>query len=172
MHWNQHLKIPKKEKQVTLWVHPEGRVIGSLFLSLQNRYYSGEEEPLEVLNHQEPFLVFKREDTDERRFYNKASIVRVEYYEENREPVEGVGLLHCRLYLMDGSVIEGAVNRALPPDHSRLYDYLNMEAERFTEIYTEDGLVCLINKSYVVCVTSLGEKRPDSNDPKTLFHVS
>jgi hypothetical protein len=167
MHWNQHLKVPKKEKQVTLWIHPEGRVVGSLFLSLQNRYSSGEEEPLEALNDAEPFLVFKREDTNERRFYNKASIMRVEYREENQPSLDGMGPLQCRLYLMDGSVVEGAVNRALPPDHSRLYDYLNMDTERFTQIYTEDGVVCLINKACVVSVAALVEKKPDENEWQT-----
>lgn len=161
MPWKQQLKVPKKEKQVTLWIHPEGQVVGSLFLSLQNRYYSGAEEPLEVLNHAEPFLVFKREDTGERRFYHKSSIVQVEYREANQAPAAGPGHLHCRLYLTDGSVIEGAVNRALPPDHSRLYDYLNMESERFTEIHTEDHTVCLVNKSCIVSAASLGETGPD-----------
>ena len=62
MYWHQHLKIPKKLKQVTLWIHPEGRVIGSLFLSLQSPYSSGEEAPLDALNQTDPFLVFNREE--------------------------------------------------------------------------------------------------------------
>jgi hypothetical protein len=158
MYLAQQLKIPKKEKQVTLWIHPEGRVIGSLFLSLQNKYYSGEEEPIEALNKDEPFLVLKREDAEDLRFYNKASIVCVEYYEESKPSSEGMESLHCRLNLMDGSMIEGTVRKTLPPDHSRLYDYLNMDGERFSEISTEGGIVCLVNKSYIVCVVSLSER--------------
>jgi hypothetical protein len=154
----QQLKIPKKEKQVTLWIHPEGRVIGSLFLSLQNKYYSGEEEPAEALNKDEPFLALKREDAEELRFYNKASIVCVEYNEESEPILEGMKALHCRLNLMDGSIIEGTVRKSLPPDHSRLYDYLNMNGERFAEISIEGGIVCLVNKSYIVCVVSLSER--------------
>ncbi len=155
MEWNEHLKIPKKQKQVTLWIHPEGKVVGSLFLHLQNRYYTGEEEPREALNHPDPFLVLKRDDFDELRFYNKASIIRVEYPGELESVAEGIELLHCRMFLMDGSIVEGAVQRALPPDHARLYDYLNMDGERFAELYTPDGTVCLVNKSYVVFVTPL-----------------
>jgi hypothetical protein len=158
MSWHQHLKIPKTLKQVTLWIHPEGRVIGSLFLSLQSKYSSGAEAPLETLNHPDPFLVLKREDADELRFYNKSSIVRVEYSKDCQPLSEGLQILPCRLYLMDGSMVAGTVRRALPPDHSRLYDYLNMHDERFAEIYTEDDVVCLINKSYIVYVTSLSER--------------
>jgi hypothetical protein len=157
MLWSEHLRIPKKQKQVVLWIHPEGKVVGSLFLSLQNRYSSGEEEPLEALNHPEPFLVLKREDADELRFYNKTSIVRVEYSAENQPVAEGITPLRCRLYLMDGSIIEGTVKKTLPPEHSRLYDYLNLDQERFAEIHTEDGMVCLVNKSYIVYVTPLSE---------------
>ena len=73
------LKIPKKLKLVTLWVHPEGRVVGSLFLRPQSANRAGEEEPLEVLNTADPFLVLKRDQPDELRFYNKSSVVRVEY---------------------------------------------------------------------------------------------
>jgi hypothetical protein len=158
MRWNQHLQIPKKQKQVTLWIHPEGKIVGSLFLSLQNKYYLGVEEPLEALNHPEPFLALRHEECDELRFYNKTAIIRLEYHEESRPVSDGIELLHCRLYLMDGSVLEGTVSKALPPDHARLYDYLNMDDERFAEIYTKEGIVYLINKSYIVWVTSLSEK--------------
>ena len=164
MHWSQDLKIPKKEKRVTLWIHPEGRVCGSLFLSLQNRYYSGAEEPLEVLNHEEPFLAFKRDGTDEPRFYNKTCIMRVEYPGEGQRHPEETTRLWCRLHLTDGSEIEGAINKVLPPDHSRLYDFLNMDTERFTELSTTEGAVCLVNKAYVVSATSLSDAHHVSHD--------
>ena len=37
MHHNHRYMIPKALRQVTLWVHPEGRVIGSLFLSFHTK---------------------------------------------------------------------------------------------------------------------------------------
>ena len=79
------LKIPKKLKQVTLWVHPLGRVVGSLFLHLQSNQSSGEEKPLEVLNHPDRFLVVKCDDYADIRFYNKRSIVRVQYSDPEAE---------------------------------------------------------------------------------------
>ena len=101
------LKIPKKLKPVTLWIHPEGRVVGSLFLRPQSPNAPREEEPLEVLNNPDPFLVLRRDDRDELRFYNKTAVVRVEYEEEAYAAGAEVQPLTCTLHLMDGSLIPG-----------------------------------------------------------------
>lgn len=147
------LKIPKKLKPVTLWIHPEGRVVGSLFLRPQSPNTPGEEEPLEVLNTTDPFLVLKRDDRDELRFYNKSAVVRVEYEDEKSLSIPDVQSLPCTLHLMDGSLIPGTIRKALPPDRSRLFDYLNLHDEQFIKIYCDGGVVCVVNKSYVACVT-------------------
>ena len=147
------LKIPKKLKLVTLWVHPEGRVVGYLFLRPQSAHRPGEEEPLEVLNTADPFLVLKRDHPDELRFYNKSSVVRVEYDEDDTLEIPSVEPLPCTLHLMDGSLITGTIRKALPPDRSRLFDYLNLHEERFVKVYGEDGSVCAVNKAYIACVT-------------------
>lgn len=151
----EYLKIPKQLTEVTLWIHPDGRVVGSLFLS-----YQGEgdtlrsEEPAEVLNQPARFLVLQREDKNDIRFYNKASIVRVEYSSGDDAAVEmGVDPIPCVLHLMDGSMIRGNIQRVLPPDQSRLYDYLNLEDEAFIKIHIGEGRVCVVNKSYVVRVS-------------------
>ena len=148
---NHRYKIPKALRQVTLWVHPEGRVIGSLFLSYHTKNGPGMEDPFTVINEAAPFLVLQRTDPEELRFYNKRAIIRVEYQEEMAPPQEGVKTLHCQLSLMDGSRIGGIVRHLLPPSHGRLYDYLNIANEQFAKLYLEDGSVCLVNKAYVVC---------------------
>jgi hypothetical protein len=150
----ESLKIPKKLKQVTLWVHPEGRVVGFLFLRPQSLNIAGEEEPLEVLNQPEPFLVLKRQSPDELRFYNKSSIIWVEYVEGAKLQFPEVEPLRCKLHLMDGSFIEGSSRKDLPPDHARLLDFLNLAHEHFVKVYADDGNVYLVNKSYIICVTA------------------
>lgn len=147
------LKIPKKLKPVTLWVHPEGRVVGSLFLRPQSPNAPREEEPLEVLNTVDPFLVLKRDGPDELRFYNKSSVVRVEYQEDALMLPADVAPLVCTLHLMDGSLIAGTIRKVLPPDRARLFDYLNLHGERFVKIYCDDGTVCAVNKAYIACAT-------------------
>ncbi len=155
MSWRSHLKIPKRLKPLTLWIHPEGRVGASLFLDLQGKHGGEEEELLDILNQRAPFLVLKREDSHELRFYNKAFIIRAEYHEESPSQPMGIALLPCRLHLSDGSIIEGSVREALRPESSRLFDFLNLNDRAFAKIHIEQGNVCLVNKAYVVSVTPL-----------------
>ncbi|MEM8960729.1 MAG: hypothetical protein AAGD38_04555 [Acidobacteriota bacterium] len=151
-------KIPKKLKQVVMWVHPEGRVVGALFVQIDS-YDRAEEQPLEILNDGRPFVVVQRRNPSEIRFYNKASIVRVEY-QESAAPTtaERVSALACRLHLMDGSLLEGTVMKSLPPDRSRLFDFLNLEDERFIKLYPVDeadnSIVTLVNKSFISFVST------------------
>jgi hypothetical protein len=84
----------------------------------------------------------------------------VEEQEEEEElPQEDITVLRCQLSMMDGSLIQGTVQQQLPPSRARLYDYLNMANERFARLYMEDGSVCLVNKSYIVCVSHLDDRR-------------
>ena len=151
-----HLKIPKKLKEVTLWVHPEGRVIGALFLREQSVHHAGEEDPLEVLNQPEHFVVLQRDRPEELRFYNRASIIRVEYpgaWPSDDAEAKATPL-PCQLHMMDGSLIAGTIHEPLPPEHSRLFDYLNRSSERFARIYLDDQTTCLVNKAYIIQVSA------------------
>ncbi len=150
---NNILKVPKKLRPVTLWVHPEGRVIGSIYLRTQSPNHAGSEQPLEALNACERFLVFNRDEPAELRFYNIKSVIRIEYETtENNETVDNNTTnnpMHCHLQLMDGAYINGNIREPLPPNHARLLDYLNRNDETFIKIHMEDGLIYLINKSYI-----------------------
>lgn len=149
------LKVPKTVRPVVLWVHPEGQVHGSLFVHTQSRSHAGEEDPAELLNQQDPFLIVRRDDPEELRFYQRSAIVRAEY--RDAAPQADIQPFACRLYLMDGSVISGWVREALPPDRSRLIDYLNQPETRFVRVWTEDQQVCLVNKSYIIHATDLDD---------------
>ncbi|HHI93291.1 MAG TPA: hypothetical protein ENK04_07245 [Gammaproteobacteria bacterium] len=150
---NDILKVPKKLHRVTLWVHPEGRVIGSIYLRTQSPNHAGGEQPLEALNACKNFLVFNRNEPEELRFYNIKSVIRIEYdATEDDETADNHTInnpMHCHLQLMDGSCIDGSIHESLPPNHARLLDYLNRSDETFIKIYMEDGLIYLINKSYI-----------------------
>lgn len=141
------LKIPKLEKELRLWTHPDGLVFGSIFLHLPDAARPNGEDPWELLNGGEDFLVVRRQDPEEIRFYNKASLVRVEYLDA-AVYVAGKDLA-CRVQLMDGSIIDGAMRKSLPPERSRLYDYMNTDNPRFLKLYVDANTVCLVNKSYV-----------------------
>ncbi|MEL7450265.1 MAG: hypothetical protein AAFN78_13710 [Pseudomonadota bacterium] len=150
---NEHLRIPKKMKEVMLWVHPTGAVVGSIFL-----YFRGQQggdaaqDPLDVLNHEDPFLVLHREAPDEIFFCNKKSIVRVEYSDKGAAEPIGAVVIPCRLHMMDGSIIDGIIKESLPPENSRLFDYMNISDERFIKLHVDEHYRCLVNKAYIVRV--------------------
>jgi len=145
------LKIPKVVRTVTFWVHPEGKVVGSLYLREQSVSHAGEETPLEALNHPEPFVVLNREDPKEMRFYNRKSIIRVEYEGKDFQVASAIKPLNCQLSLMDGAVIRGKILEPLHPNRARLLDYLNRTDEQFIKLHVGDNTV-LVNKSYIIHV--------------------
>jgi hypothetical protein len=147
--YDNPLKIPKVEKQVTLWTHPDGLVLGSIYLHMGDAERSRAEDPWAVMNDHDDFLVVRRQEPEELRFYNKASLIRVQYTEDELYVAESGKDLPCRVYMMDGSVLEGAMRKSLPPERSRLYDYMNTDNPRFLKLYVESNAVCLVNKSYV-----------------------
>lgn len=148
----QPLKITKTLRQVTMWVHPEGLVQGALFVAVDHTG-SEAEDPRSVVNTDNPFLVLKRYNPDEIRFYNRSSIIRVEYDEALPQNADATRL-PCTMVMMDGSIITGRIHECLPPEHARLYDYLNQAHDRFIKIYTTENRVCLVNKSYIIQVTT------------------
>jgi len=148
---NDHLIVPKSLKQVTLWVHPEGRVLGHIYLRKHSALHAGEELPLEALNRPDPFIVFKREAPAELRFYNRKSIIRVEYPGFDKQQQRAVRPLPCLLQMMDGSLISGTIVESLHPNRARLLDYLNNPDDMFIKLHI-DGNTTLVNKSYVIHV--------------------
>ena len=134
-----------------MWVHPEGLVKGAIFVTVGDDNTT-QEDPRYVLNADKPFLVLYREAPEEIRFYNRAAIVRVEY-EGNKPAGDASTVIACRIVMMDGSVIDGEIIEILPPDHSRLYDYLNQAHDRFIRLYTGESQVCMVNKNYIIQVT-------------------
>ena len=104
-------RIQKVRMPVTVWVHPEGLVSGAIFLHPPYPDSPRGEQPWDILNESADFLVIKRDDLEAVRFYNKNSIVRLEYGEAMPERTVDKPL-PCRLILMDGSLIEGEIGRA------------------------------------------------------------
>ena len=149
------LKIPKIKRQVSMWVHPEGQVIGSLFLRAQSVNHAGVEEPIEVLNKDKAFIVLDREEPGHIRFYNRNAIIRVEYEEAAKPFAEAEQkIISCQLTMMDGALFNGEIRETLAPDRARLFDYLNHEKARFIKLYTDTNQVYLVNKSYIVNVAT------------------
>jgi hypothetical protein len=150
------LKIPKVERPLRIWAHPDGLVLASIFLQMPDPNRPRCEDPWTVLNGAEDFLVVRRHDPEELRFYNKTSLIRVEYREDELYVSDTGKDLPCCVHMMDGSVVDGAMRKSLPPERSRLYDYMNTDNPRFLKLYVDEGTVCLLNKSYVGFITAYG----------------
>jgi hypothetical protein len=146
------LKVPKKQVPVTLWVHPEGRVVGSMFVHFPGSDSSDGEQPWDVINEAGDFVAIKLDEPEEMRFYNKSSVVRVEYRDGATLLLAEGRPLPCMITMMDGSLIEGDICKATPVERSRLYDYMNDTSERFLNLRSHDVEVMLVNKSYVVYI--------------------
>jgi len=149
-------RISKGEYEAVLWVHPEGRVRANLFLHLNDDRESGHEEPVELVNGPEPFIVVRCEGTGELRFYSKRAIVRLEHEPLVRRDIEETSTIHCELLMMDGSSLEGSIREFLVPEHRRLFDYLNQRGEQFLRIFLAEDRACLVNKAYIVRAIELG----------------
>ena len=148
------LKINKTLRPITLWVHPEGQVMGSIFVQPEMDNASGE-DPEDVLNHDSPFLVLQRQEPEEICFYSRSSIIRAEYTKPDDNITENSHTYHCKLMMMDGSEIYGMVQESLPREYSRLYDYLNQGTDRFIKLHGDNGITYLVNKAYVTQVLSI-----------------
>ncbi len=152
---NEFFKVPKNKHKVRLWVHPDGQVIGSIFVLAQSGLHAGEEEPIEALNGEAPFIVISLENPEQLRFYNRNSVLRLEYT-ENTGAKSSTTVIDCQIQMMDGVSIKGKIQEALPQNKSRLFDYLNCTDERFIKLYTGGKEICLINKTYINYVTNEG----------------
>jgi hypothetical protein len=153
------LIVPKQRRKVRLWIHPEGRVVGSLFVRAATDS-EPEQRIVDSLNEGQPFIVLMREEPKELRFYHRASILRVES-DSNPPPTatgEHVIEHRCELGMMDGSFVSGTLTRPSPPDRSRLFDFLNRGEERFLELFLDDGTTLVVNKAYVIFVRPIGEE--------------
>jgi hypothetical protein len=151
------LSIPKSRRSVSLWVHPEGRVVGSIFLVKGHEENQDAEAPHDVMNAASPFIAVELDAGGELRFYNKNSIIRIEYSEQETIPSPDSTTLRCRAQIMDGTLLEGTIHEVLPPWNARLYDYINTEGHRFLKLALAPGEICLVNKAYVVHIAQLDQ---------------
>lgn len=156
---SESLVVPKALKSVRLWVHPEGPVLGSLYLRSSETGKALGELPAELLNQPAPFLVCScgEEPYTHTRFYNKNAITRIEYDDAEEASAPAKVVINAEFQLMDGAVFRGAIREDLPHDSQRLLDYMNVHTERFVRTFLGGNGVILINKAYIMRVVPLDD---------------
>jgi len=124
---------------------------GNIYLSLQAANHEGRESVGDVLNQQDSFLPvnFPARST---KLVNKRHLLMVSFPSNEEEGDLGAEAHphEVILHLINGVQIEGKFIFLLPPQSSRVKDYLS-QTESFMELRKE-GEIYLINKRHIIFV--------------------
>lgn len=148
------LRIPKRRVEVELVLAGHGARRVVLFLSDFAVGHDGAERVSDLLNDPPDFLPARDLATDQVLFVQREQVVVARVAREPEpEDAERYTLPtehEVVLLLADGQRVSGLVTYVLPPDRSRLVDYLNA-APPFVRVH-EGEREAYVNRRYVVCV--------------------
>ena len=144
-------RIEKRRCPVEVTLANGRRLDGDVFVQSIARFRNTPEEPLDLLNDDDPFLPLAAPAGVS--LVQKAQIAVVGMpLPLCDEPVEaGVVGMRVELTLMDGSAHVGSVFPEQPADRPRLVDFLNDTPLRFLPLFTADQLR-LVNRVHIAYV--------------------
>ena len=134
-------RIEKVRRRVDLTLASGDRLEGDIFLQAFARFRAGPEEPLDVLNDDDPFLPLLLA-TGELLLVQKSQIAFVRTaLPVDDEPVEsGVIGMHVAITLTHGETLTGSVFPDVRADRPRLVDYLNNTPMKFLPLFAAEHL--------------------------------
>lgn len=147
-------RVPKREVEARILLD-DGRTVDCTIFTAVTSPEGGPQRVLDRLNDpEEEFLPVHA--GEERFLLNRSGIVTVELGGE-AESVEGVDsdagkMVAVRLTLTGGIGLIGRFHLVMPPERSRVLDYLNA-APRFLPLYGESK-VTLVQRNYIVSALS------------------
>ncbi len=148
------LRVPKRRTPVEIQLHHGAIHHYAVFLGDFAHDHSGPERLSDLLNGTGDFVPAYDLESDAMTFLNREGVllarlpghVELEDGEQQTLPTEH----DVEIVLDDGAKLRGLVSYVLPPDHSRLIDFLN-DAPLFFRLLEETS-VALVNKRHVTCV--------------------
>jgi hypothetical protein len=153
------LRVPKRRTPVEV-ILPGGAVRQVVvFLSEFASHHAGAERLSDLLNGTDDFVPALELEGDRLTFLNRAGIAAARVapeVEEDANAADGATIPtehEVEITLVDGTVLKGLVTYVLPPDRSRLNDYLN-ESPPFFKLL-EGKHLSLVNKRHVSRVVAL-----------------
>jgi hypothetical protein len=148
------LRVPKRRTPVEIQLRHGVIHRFAVFLGDFAHDHSGPERLSDLLNDSGDFVPAYDLDSDSMTFLNREGVLvarlpghaELEVAEQLTLPTEH----DVEIVLEDGARLRGLVSYVLPPDHSRLIDFLN-DAPLFFRLF-EQTSVALINKRHVASV--------------------
>jgi hypothetical protein len=148
-------RIEKLRRAVSVVLTDGRRLEGDVFLWERTRVRAEPEEPIDLLNEEEPFFPFFL-DEQEVLLLAKAQVIRAETAAPEGSLIADMpdGAMAVEITLIDGSAISGFVPVEKRGEHTRLLDYLNGYAKRFIPVFWGEQ-VCLVNRMQIASVSQL-----------------
>lgn len=143
----EHLKQPKRELTLEIMLEGEEKTHNyRVFLGEFSRSKPGPQDPDDFFNESNQYIPARNIDTEQMEFLNIKKILWARYeldqerFDEDKIP----GIIKNIVVRMEAKSISGLVEIMLPPEKSRITDFINQE-ERFFLLKSEDGFF-IINK--------------------------
>jgi len=152
---SDELRVPKRRAQVEVLLPGGAARQVTVFLAEFASRHTGPERLSDLLNAADDFVPAVDVLTDSMTFLNRHGIAaaRVAREWELGEDLSGGDQHDVEITLIDGTILRGTVAFTMPPERSRLLDYLN-DTQPFVRL-AEKEKVALVNKRHIARVAKV-----------------
>ena len=155
MRSSSEYRIEKVRRPLQVHLIDGGTLEGEVFLRPVSRYRSRPEEPIHLLNDDEPYFAMMR--TGEAILVAKASVARAITTSQGDDEDVHVATpgIPVEVTMTDGTVCIGSIFPESRSGRPRLLDFLNAYRDRFIPV-VDATKVCLVNKNVIAHVREVG----------------
>ena len=127
--------------------------VGEIYVMERVPQHDGPETVLEMLNRPEGFFAFRPENGEDLLLVSRIHTVSVSL--DRQAPIAdparltAARMLGIEIVLAGGATLSGWASAELPPEHSRLLDYLNATEQPFFALWTH-ATTHHINRAHVL----------------------
>jgi hypothetical protein len=142
-------RIEKTRRRVDVTLANGRRMEGDVFVQPFARFRSGPEEPLDLLNDEDPFLPLALTNSDLLLVQkSQIAVVSTALPDVDDSVDRGVVGMHVELGLIDGSTLNGSIFPEVRLGRPRLVDILNDTKQPFIALFGTDHLQ-IVNRSHI-----------------------
>ena len=142
--------IEKNRRRVRVRTRSGETLSGDIYLQTYGRYGGGAERPIDILNSAEHFFPLCIE-SGETLLMAKDQVAFVTCDGDDDQAGEREAITRraaVEILLIDGEKLRATVHLAVPDDHPRLLDFLNLGRQRFLSMDASEGQL-LVNRSMI-----------------------